>query len=63
MAYQITRINDLEQFGELNTNDIKQVPTLATRYRADYVQGMIQENDHFIMVLDVDKVFSSNDLD
>jgi len=27
------------------------------------VQGMIQENDHFIMMLDVDKVFSSIDLD
>jgi hypothetical protein len=24
---------------------------------------MIQEDDHFIMVLDIDKVFSSNDLE
>jgi chemotaxis signal transduction protein len=29
----------------------------------DYVKGMIQEDDHFLMVLDIDKVFSSNDLD
>ena len=56
-------VDSVSEVFELNTNDIKQVPTLATRYRADYVQGMIQENDHFIMVLDVDKVFSSNDLD
>lgn len=56
-------VDSVSEVFELNTNDIKQAPTLATRYRADYVQGMIQENDHFIMVLDVDKVFSSNDLD
>jgi hypothetical protein len=27
------------------------------------VQGMIHETDHFIMLLNIDKVFSSNDLE
>ena len=56
-------VDSVSEVFELNTNEIKQTPTLASRYRSDYVQGMIQENDHFIMMLDVDKVFSSNDLD
>jgi purine-binding chemotaxis protein CheW len=56
-------VDSVSEVFELNTNEIKQTPTLASRYRSDYVQGMIQENDHFIMVLNVDKVFSSNDLD
>jgi purine-binding chemotaxis protein CheW len=56
-------VDSVSEVFELNTNEIKQTPTLASRYRSDYVQGMIQENDHFIRMLDVDKVFSSNDLD
>ena len=56
-------VDSVSEVFELSTDDIKPAPTLATRYRADYVQGMIHETDHFIMLLNIDKVFSSNDLE
>jgi purine-binding chemotaxis protein CheW len=56
-------VDSVSEVFELNSEDIKPVPTLASRYRSDYVQGMIHENDHFIMLLNIDKVFSSNDLE
>ena len=56
-------VDSVSEVFEFSTDKIKPAPTIATRYRADYIQGMIQEDDHFIMVLDIDKVFSSNDLE
>ena len=56
-------VDSVSEVFELHDSKIKPTPTIASRYRADYIQGMIQENDHFMMVLNIDKVFSSNDLE
>ena len=56
-------VDSVSEVFELNESRIMPSPTIATKYRADYIKGMIQEDDHFLMVLDIDKVFSSNDLE
>jgi purine-binding chemotaxis protein CheW len=56
-------VDSVSEVFELNEAHIMPSPTIATKYRADYIKGMIQEDDHFLMVLDIDKVFSSNDLE
>ncbi len=56
-------VDSVSEVFELDEEKIKPTPTIATKYRADYIQGMIQENDQFMMVLNIDKVFSSNDLE
>lgn len=56
-------VDSVSEVFELDEDKIKPTPTIATKYRADYIQGMIQENDQFMMVLNIDKVFSSNDLE
>jgi purine-binding chemotaxis protein CheW len=56
-------VDSVSEVFELKETRIMPSPTIATKYRADYIKGMIQEEDHFLMVLDIDKVFSSNDLD
>lgn len=52
----------LEVF-ETEDHQIQPSPTIGTRYKADFIQGMIKEKDQFMMLLDIDKVFSSHDLD
>jgi purine-binding chemotaxis protein CheW len=52
----------LEVF-EIEDSQIQASPTIGTQYRADFIQGMIKEKDQFMMLLDIDKVFSSNDLE
>lgn len=42
---------------------IKQVPEMGNRYNAQFLAGMIKIDDGFIMILDIDKVFSVKDLD
>ena len=56
-------VDSVSEVFELDESKIKPTPTSATKYRADYIQGMIQEDDHFMMVLNIDKVFSSLDLE
>ena len=56
-------VDSVSEVFELNESKIKPSPTIATKYRADYIQGMVQEDDYFMMVLNIDKVFSSMDLD
>jgi purine-binding chemotaxis protein CheW len=56
-------VDSVSEVFELNESKIKPTPAIATKYRADYIQGMIQEDDHFMMVLNIDKVFSSGDLE
>ena len=56
-------VDSVSEVFELHDSQIKATPTIASRYRADYISGMIQENDQFMMVLNIDKVFSSNDLE
>lgn len=56
-------VDSVSEVFELNESKIKPSPTIATKYRADYIAGMIQEDDHFMMVLNIDKVFSSMDLE
>jgi len=51
----------LEVF-EMDEDKINPSPTIVTQYRADYIQGMIKDKDIFIMLLNIDKIFSTNDL-
>jgi purine-binding chemotaxis protein CheW len=42
--------------------DIKQVPEIGSRYNTEFITGMIKRGDSFIMMLDLEKVFSTDDL-
>lgn len=52
----------LEVF-EIESSVIQSSPSIGTKYKADFIQGMIKENDRFIMLLNIDNVFSSNELE
>jgi purine-binding chemotaxis protein CheW len=56
-------VDSVSEVFELEASKIKASPTIATRYRTDYIEGMIHMEESFMMVLDINKVFSSNDLD
>jgi purine-binding chemotaxis protein CheW len=47
---------------ELDTGSIDPPPRIAMRWRTDFIQGMGKRGDEFIIVLDVNAVFSSEEL-
>ena len=47
---------------ELDPGNIDPPPRIATRWRTDFIQGMGKRGGDFIIILDVNAVFSSEDL-
>jgi len=47
---------------ELEPANIDPPPRIAMRWRADFIQGMGKRGDDFIIILDVNAVFSSEEL-
>jgi purine-binding chemotaxis protein CheW len=47
---------------ELDRGNITPPPRIAMRWRTDFIQGMGKRGDDFIIILDVNTVFSSEEL-
>ena len=47
---------------ELEPEQIEPAPKIGTRLKTDFIRGMGRRNDAFIIILDIDKVFSSDEL-
>lgn len=46
----------------IDTKEIKPVPNMGSNLNTSYIAGMITVNERFIMILDVDKVFSTSEI-
>jgi purine-binding chemotaxis protein CheW len=46
----------------IEDNEIKPVPVMSKDFNADFLQGIFKQNEDFIMLLDVDKVFTNDEL-
>jgi purine-binding chemotaxis protein CheW len=51
----------LEVF-ELSDDLIKPAPSIGNKYKSEFIKGMVKKEEDFIMLLNMDKVFSSNEL-
>lgn len=47
---------------ELGSDDIEAAPSLGTNYKAEFLNGMAQINDEFVMILNMEKIFSVAEL-
>ncbi|NOQ26462.1 MAG: chemotaxis protein CheW [Bacteroidales bacterium] len=46
----------------LDEKDIKPPPNIGSKYKSEFIYGMAKNGEEFIMLLDMDKVFSSDEL-
>ena len=47
---------------EISDEEIKPPPVLGKKNEVDYISGIIQQKDVFIILLDIQKIFSSEDI-
>ena len=47
---------------ELEPHEINEPPTLGMRWRTDLILGMGRRDDRFTIILDIERVFSTEDL-
>ena len=54
--------DSVQEVIDLGAGDISAAPKIGTRLRTDFIRGMGRRDDRFIILLDVDKVFSVDEL-
>ena len=47
----------------LNSNEIQPTPSFSTKVRADFIKAMGNKDNKFIIILDMDKVLSQEELE
>lgn len=54
--------DSVQEVFELEPEQIDPAPRFGTRFKTDFLKGMGKKDEKFIMILEIDKVFSSEDL-
>jgi purine-binding chemotaxis protein CheW len=52
----------VQEVLDLDAGSIAAPPRIGTKLRTEFIKGMGKQNDRFIIILDIDKVFSSEEL-
>jgi purine-binding chemotaxis protein CheW len=55
-------VDSVQAVLKLGDEDILPPPAIGSKYKSDFMSGMARVNDKFIMVLNIDKVMSSDEL-
>ena len=54
--------DSVHEVMELEPESIEPAPKIGTRLNTDFIKGMGKRDDEFVMILDIDKVFSAEEL-
>lgn len=54
--------DSVQEVMDLEPDQIEPAPRIGTRLKTEFIKGMGKKDDHFIMILDIDRIFSSEEL-
>jgi purine-binding chemotaxis protein CheW len=54
--------DSVHEVTELNADDVESAPRLGTSWNTDFIAGIAKRNGQFIVILDIDYVFTSTEL-
>ena len=55
-------VDSVQEVLEIEDHEILKPPSIGSSYRSDFILGVVQHDDNFIMLLDVEKVFTGEEL-
>lgn len=55
-------VDAVQEVLEIEQGQIKPAPSIGSKYKSEFIEGMAKVQEHFIMILNMDKVFSSDEL-
>lgn len=55
-------VDSVQEVLEITDDQIQPPPSIGSKYQSQFIYGMAKINDKFIMLLDMDKVFSAEEL-
>ncbi len=54
--------DSVQEVVELDPEKIEPAPNIGTKLNTDFIKGMCEVDGHFVMILDIDTVFSTEDI-
>ena len=54
--------DSVQEVVDLGQENIAPAPRIGTKLRTDFIKGIGKQNDRFVIILDIDKVFSVDEL-
>lgn len=54
--------DSVQEVFELEPDQIEPAPRFGTKFKAEFLRGMGKRDENFIMILDIDKVFTTDEL-
>jgi purine-binding chemotaxis protein CheW len=55
-------IDEVQEVMEINKEDIHPSPSIGSKYRSEFIEGMVKIEERFIMILNIDELFSSEEI-
>ena len=55
-------VDNVQSVIEIQKNEIKDPPSIGMNVDSDFIMGMVQQDEKFIMLLDVDRVLSTGEI-
>ena len=55
--------DSVQEVSELEPGQIEAAPHIGTRLTTGFLKGMGKQDNNFVMILDIDRVFSTNELE
>lgn len=56
-------VDSVQEVFELEQSEIEPAPRIGTKLRTDFIKGMGKHDDRFIILLNIDKIFSTEELE
>jgi purine-binding chemotaxis protein CheW len=54
--------DSVQEVLDLEPDQIEPAPRIGTRLRSDFIKGMGKQNEQFIIILDIDRIFTAGEL-
>jgi purine-binding chemotaxis protein CheW len=55
-------VDGVQAVLEIEKEQIMPAPSIGSKYRSEFIKGVANINENFVMILDMDAIFSSDDL-
>lgn len=55
-------VDSVQEVIELKDDDVSPPPSLGNKYKSEFIEGMARVNDEFVMLLDMDLLFTLDEL-
>ena len=55
-------VDGVQAVLEIEKEQIMPAPSIGSRYKSEFIEGVASINDQFVMILDMDAIFSNDDI-